>query len=360
MQRWEIPGPARTGSATGPDQGTTLENRLSLLALLNPSKAFLAVSAVLTGYCLLRFYAYTAGNILVVPYLLAAGALLSMADSAWRYVFSAAAGEHARDGEAPPDKSANAPFFFAAFLSLGGLMCAMTGGYNSFRLAGAFTVLMLARYALFRKWEVLYPFLGGLGQGLLLLLGMTAHPSFIEMVFIHEARLPVAFFTVYMVVASVLSQTRDSSRPRETQVEDLANDTASRLLDMRGDAVDRTVACFGGGVLILIPLLLGWIMPWQWLSWTFQIILALSILTKLIPVVVYRTRRDLSALVEAVYRGGAFLNAGGVASLGDYRLREIYAGWAIPLPGRDELVAVAIIALLSLPAWLLRRVGPAE
>ncbi len=336
---------------------------MSLLALLNPAKASLAVSAVLTGYCLLRFNNNTAGNLLVVPYLLAAGALLAMADSAWRHLFTAAAEgetgtEEAR--QAAGVMSATASFFVASFVTVGGLMCAMTGGFNSFRAAGAMVILMLARSALFRRTEILSPMLAGLSGGMLVVLGTTAHPSFVELLYVREASLPAVFFTVYLIIATVLSQVRDSSKPQEVPAEDLSSETASRLLDMRDDAVDRTVVWFGGGALFLVPLVLAWIMPWRWLSWAFQLFLALSIGVKLVPVLVYRTRRDLAHLIEALFRGGALLNAGGVASLGEYQLREIYQGWSIPLPGRDELVAVAVIALLSAPAWLLKRVAPVD
>jgi hypothetical protein len=335
---------------------------LSLLALLNPAKAFLAISSALAGYCLFRFYAYTAGNLLVVPYLLASAALLAMADSAWRLIFTAAA-----ENETMPDTlpsgtlSTTAAYFVASFTTLAGLMCAMTGGYNSFRAAGVLVILSLARSALFRTTEIVSPMLTGLCSGMAFVIGMTAHPSFVEMLHIHEARLPAAFFTIYMIVAAVLSQVRDSSRPRETPAgEELANETASRLLEVRGDAIDRSVVWFGGGALFFIPLALAWIMPWRWLSWTFLGFLSLSIVTKLIPVLVYRTRRDLEVFIKSVYRGGTLLNAGGVASLGTYRLREVYDGWLIPVPGRDELIALAVIVLLAAPAWLLRRTAPVD
>ncbi len=335
---------------------------MSLLALLNPSKAFLAMSAVLAGYCLFRFYAYTAGNLLIVPYLLASGALLAMADSAWRLIFTAAA----EKGDEPADSPAGmlsptASYLVAVFTTLAGLMCAMTGGYNTFRAAGVMILLSLARSGLFRATEVVSPLLGGISAGMVFVIGMTAHPSFNEMLLIGETRIPAAFYAIYMIVAAVLSQVRDSSRPRGAPAgEELATETASRLLEMRDDAIDRSVVWFGGGTLILIPLASAWIMPWRWLSWTFLLFLALSLLAKLIPVLVYRTRRDLANFIESVYRGGALLNAGGVASLGDYRLREIYDGWFLPMPGRDELAAVAIIALLSAPAWLLRRAAPVD
>jgi hypothetical protein len=335
---------------------------LSLLALLNPSKAFLAMSTVLAGYCLFRFYAYTAGNQLVVPYLLAAGALLAMADSAWCVIFANAAENGEQPAHVRPGTlGATAAYFIAVFTTLAGIMCAMTGGYNSFRAAGAMTILMLARSALFRTTEVISPLLGGLSAGMLFVIGMTAHPSFVEMLHIGEARIPAAFFCVYMIIASVLSQVRDSAKPREAPAgEELSSETASRLLEMRDDAVDRSVIWFGGGALLLVPLALAWVMPWRWLSWTFLVFLTLSILSKLIPVLVYRTRKDLVNFIESVYRGSALLNAGGVASLGDYRMREVYEGWFIPMPGRDELLAVAIIALLAAPAWLLRRAAPVD
>lgn len=338
---------------------------LSLLVLLNPSKAFLAVSVVLSGYCLLRFYAYTAGNLLVVPYLLAAGALLAMADAAWRALFTAAAigkgEESAANAGASGALSTTAAYFIAAFTTLAGLMCAMTGGYNSFRAAGAMIIIMLARGALFRTTEVVSPLLGGLSAGMLCVMGMTAHPSFGEMLHIGEIRQPAAFFAIYMMVTAVLVQVRDSSKPREAPLgEELTTETASRLLEMRNDTVDRTVVWFGGGALFLIPLVSAWTMPWRWLSWTFFLFLSLSLLAKLIPVLAYRTRRDLDNFIEAAIRGAALLNAGCVASLGDYRMREIYDGLTLPMPGRDEFAAVAAIVLLAVPAWLLRRAAPLE
>ncbi|MCL2001660.1 MAG: hypothetical protein FWG74_09510 [Planctomycetes bacterium] len=335
---------------------------MSLLALLNPSKAFLAMSAVLAGYCLFRFYAYTVGNTLVMPYLLASGALLAMADSAWQLIFTVAAENEGTSDNLPAGAiSTTASYLITVFTTIAGLMCAMTGGYNSFRVAGIMIILMLFRSALFRSTEVLSPLFGGLSTGMTFIIGMTAHPSFSEMFLIDETRIPAKFFALYMIVAAVLSHTRDTSKPRDVPASDgLANEVASRLMEIRDDAVDRSVVWFGGGALILIPLALAWVMPWRWLSWTLQVFLAMSLLFKLTPVLVYRTRRDLSNFIESVYRGGALLNAGGVASLGDYRLKEIYDGWLLPMPGRDELAAVAIIALLSAPAWLLRRAAPIE
>ncbi len=336
--------------------------RLSLLALLNPSRAFLAMSAVLAGYCLIRFYAYTAGNLLVVPYLLAAGALLGMADSAWRNIFTAAAENEDVYGDLPAGTlSTTASYLVAVFTTLAGLMCAMTGGYNSFRAAGVLIILFLVRSALFRKVEVVSPLLKGLEFGALFGIGMTAHPSFAEMLYIGEMRIPAAFFTFYMIVAAVLSQVRDSAKPRAAPIADeLASETASRLLEARDDAIDGLVAWVAGGALVLIPLVLAWIMPWRWLSWVILGLLSLSTLTKLIPVLVYRTRRDLGRFIGAAYRGGALLNAGAVASLGDYRLRELYQGWSVPVPGRDEIAAIVVIALLAAPAWLLRRAAPID
>lgn len=335
---------------------------MSLLSLLNPSRAFLAMSAVLAGYCLIRFYAYTAGNMLVVPYLLAAGALLGMADSAWRNIFTAAAEHGDIHGDLPAGTvSTTASFLVAMFTTLAGLMCAMTGGFNSFRAAGVAIILSLARSALFRKVEVLSPLLKGLCLAMPLAIGMTAHPSFAEMLDTVETRIPAAFFVFYMIVAAVLSQVRDSAKPREAPSgEALASETASRLLEMRDDAIDGMVAWFAGGALVLIPLVLAWIMPWHWLSWVILVLLALTTLSRLAPVLVYRTRRDLGNFVEAAYRGGAWLNAGAVASMGDYRMREIYQGWSVPVPGRDELAAVLVIIALAMPAWLLRRAAPTD
>ena len=335
---------------------------MSLLALLNPSKAFLSMSAVLAGYCLFRFYAYTAGNLLIVPYLVAAGALLGMADSAWRLIFTAAAEDPDSTAEPPAGMlGTTASFLVAVFTTLAGLMCAMTGGYNTFRAAGLMILLMLGRSALFRNVEILSPLLKGLAWGLLFIIGVTAHPSFTEMLYISETRVPALFFTFYMVVAAVLSQVRDSAKPRGAPPdEELASVTASRLLEMRDETIDHTVAWFAGGALVLIPIALAWIMPYRWLSWVILAFLALTTLTRLIPVLVYRTRKDLSNFIEAVHRGGALLNAGAVASLGDYRMREIYQDWQIAMPGRDELAAIVLIAALAMPAWVLRRVAPVD
>lgn len=335
---------------------------MSLLSLLNPSRAFLSMSAVLAGYCLIRFYAYTAGNMLVVPYLLAAGALLGMADSAWRNIFTAAAENEDIHGDLPAGTvSTTASFLVATFTTLAGLMCAMTGGFNAFRAAGALIILSLVRSALFRKVEVISPILKGLCLGMPFIIGMTAHPSFAEMLDTIETRIPAAFFAFYMIVAAVLSQVRDSARPRAAPSgEELASETASRLLEMRDDAIDSLVAWFAGGALVLIPLIMAWIMPWRWLSWVILVLLALTTLSRLTPVLVYRTRRDLGNFIEAAYRGGAWLNAGAVASLGDYRMREIYQGWAVPVPGRDELAAILVIIALAMPAWLLRRAAPTD
>ncbi len=334
---------------------------VSLLALLNPAKAFLSLAAVLAGYCLFRFYAYTAGNLLIVPYLLAAGALLGMADSAWRDIFTAAA-DHPDASEELPSGSVSptASFLIAVFTTIAGLMCAMTGGYNSFRAAGLLILLMLAKSALFRNVEILTPILKGLTWGMLFVIGTTAHPSFAEMVSIDETRLPAAFFILYMTVAAVLAQARDSARPRATPPEEeLASVTASRLLEMRDDAVDGLVAWCGGGALVAIPLVQAWILPWRWLSWGLLSLLAGVTLVRLIPVVAYRTRKDLAGFIENAFRGGAFLNAGAVASLGDYTVHEVYQGWQVPVPGKEELAAIALIIVLSFPAWLLRKVSPA-
>ncbi len=320
------------------------------------------MSAVLAGYCLIRFYAYTAGNILVLPYLLAAGALLGMADSAWRNIFTAAAENGDIHGDLPAGTvSTTASFLVAMFTTLAGLMCAMTGGFNSFRAAGVMIILFLVRSALFRAVEVLSPLLKGLASGMLFVIGMTAHTSFAETLSIDETRIPAAFFILYLVAAAVLSQARDSAKPREAPAgEELANETASRLLEMRDDAIDPVVAWFAGGALVAIPLVLAWILPWRWLSWVLLVLLAATTLVRLVPVLAYRTRKDLGAFIEAAHRGGAWLNAGAVASLGDYRPREMYQGWSIPVPGQDELAAIIVIILLTMPAWLLRRAAPLD
>ncbi len=338
---------------------------MSLLALLNPSRGFLAMSAVLAGYCLIRFYAYTAGNLLVMPYLLAAGLLLGMADAGWRMVFQIASDADDTQVQtlARGMLSTTAGYFVAVFTTLAGLMCAMTGGYNTFRVAGVYLILSLARSALFRRTEIISPLLGGLSWGMLFILGMTAHPAFVEMLFIGETRNPAAFFTVYMVVACVLSQLRDSAKPREAPAgEELASETASRLLDMRGDAIDGPVAWFAGGALVLMPLILAFVMPWpwRWPSWVILIFLSLSIVSRLVPVLAYRTARDLDKFIDAVYRGSVYLNAGAVAGFGIYQMRELYDGWVLPVPGRDELAALAVIIILGGPAWLLRRSAPVE
>lgn len=335
---------------------------MSLLALLNPSRALLSISAVMAGYCLIRFYASTDGNLLVMPYLLPAGALLGMADMAWRNIFAAAARRGDDEGDFPAGAiSTTAAFLVASFTTLAGLMCAFTGGFNSFRAAGALIFLSLARASLFRNVEIVTPLLKGGVFGLLLLLGMTAHPSFIEMLDVGETRIPAAFFTFYMIIVAVLSQVRDSARPRETPAgEELASETASRLLEVRDDAIDGVVAWFAGGALVLLPLILAWIMPWRWLSWVIMLFLSLTTLARLTPVLVYRTRRDLGGFVEAAYRGGAWLNAGAIASLRDYHARTIYQDWSIPMPDRDVSAAIVIIVALSIPVWLFRRVAPVD
>lgn len=320
------------------------------------------MSAVLAGYCLFRFYASTAGNILVVPYLLMSGAFLGMADSAWKVIFGAAADDREFPDDLPPGAvSTTAAFLVAVFTTLAGLMCAMTAGFNSFRAAGVSILLFLIRSALFRKTEVITPILKGLGFGMLFIIGTTAHPSFLEMLFIAEIRIPAAFFTFYIVVAAVLSQVVDSARPRAVPREEEPHGTAaSRLLELRDDTIDTLVPWVAGAVLFLIPLVLGWIMPWRWLSWAIFGFLSLSNLSRLIPVLVYRTRRDLANFIESVYRGGVLLNAGAIASMGVYQMREVYEGLIIPVPGRDELAAIIIISLLAVPAWLLRRAAPVD
>ena len=320
------------------------------------------MSAVMAGYCLIRYYANTTGNLLVVPYLLAAGALLAMADAGWRLIFNAAAeNERIPDDQPSSALSPTWAYLITVFTTLAGLMCAMTGGYNSFRAGGAMIVLMLARSALFRTTEVVAPMLRGLTSGMLFVIGMTAHPSFAEMFYIDETLIPTLFFTIYMVVVAVLAQVRDSARPREAPAgEKLSNETASRLLEMRDETVDRSVVWFAGAALILVPLVMAWVLPWRWLSWTLLIFLAVTTMFRLIPVLAYRTRRDLADFVEAMYRGGALLNAGAVASQGTYHMKEIAADWIIPMPGREQLAAVAFIALLAMPAWVLRRAAPVD
>lgn len=334
---------------------------MSPLTLLNPSRAFLALSAALAGYYLFRCYAYTAGNILIVPYILAASFLLGMADSAWMHLFTrAAAKEDETDApEANSMFSTTTGYFVGVFLTIGGLMCAMTGGYGTFRAAAVMTLFMLVRAALFRQTEVLAPLFGGLTWGMIFVIGMTAHPSFVEMLQIGETRLPLAFFTIYMIVAIVLSQVRDASRPPEVpEGEELSSEVASRLLEMRNDAIDRTVVWFAGGILVLLPLVLAWVMPMRWLSWGILAYLSVTTLVRLIPVLVYRTRKDLETFIESVFRGSAWLNAGGVASLGDYRMQEVFEGWHVSAPGREEIIAIVIIALLTIPARFFRRVAP--
>ncbi|MDR1613581.1 MAG: hypothetical protein LBT97_12490 [Planctomycetota bacterium] len=327
---------------------------MPLFSALSVAHAFLAMSACLAGYCLFRFYAYTAGNQRVVPYLLAAAALLAIANSGWHALFRAAKDpEPAGDGGV----SGGSLFIASAGATLGGLMCAMTGGYGSFRVAGVLVVLMLVGAALFQGVEIISPLLSGLTSGMFFVIGMTAHPAFNEMFYIQETRLPPALFAVYMTVASVLIQVRDSSKPRVTPGgDDLANETASRLLTMRDEAVDRFAIWFGGAALAAVPAAAIWTMPLQWLSTALLALLSVTMLTRLVPVLVYRTRKDLGNFIESTIRGGCLLNAGVVASLGSYQPRELYAGWAVSLPADDEMAAVAIILMLAGPAWLIGRV----
>lgn len=320
------------------------------------------MSAVLAGYCLFRFCNNSAGNLLIVPYLLAGGALLGMADNAWRLIFTAAA-EHEKFPDDLPagTVTTTASYFIAVFTTIGGLMCTMTAGYDSFRAAGVLILVTMAKSALFRKTEVITPLLKGLSFGLFYILGTTAHTTFSDILEVSETRIPVAFFVFYMVIAGVLSQVRDSAKPRAAPPdEELSSVTASRLLEMRDEAIDGSVAWFAGGALVAIPVVLAWIMPFQWLSWFILAFLSLSTLTRLIPVLVYRTRRDLMGFIESIYRGGALLNAGAVASLSVYTATEIYEGVTIPMPGRDQLAGIVAIALLATPAWFLRRVAPVD
>ncbi|MDR0361731.1 MAG: hypothetical protein LBJ46_03445 [Planctomycetota bacterium] len=334
---------------------------MSLFAALRISQAFLAVSTVLAGYCLFRFYAYTAGNQRVVPYLLAAGGLLAVANSAWRALFRAAREPKDLNDVEPRGVSTSTLFLVAAFCTVGGLMCAMTGGYGSFRSAGVLAIFMLSGTALFQGVEILSPVLGGLTHGMFFVIGMTAHPAFDEMLYIQETRLPPVFFAVYMTVTAVLAQVRDSAKPRNTpEGDDLSNETASRLLTMRDDVIDGFVVWFGGAALVIVPAAAIWIMPLHWLSIALFLILLVTVVVKLIPVLVYRTRKDLAAFIESTVRGGCLLNAGVVASLGAYQPREIYDGLFVSLPSDEELAAVAVILLLAGPAWLLGRVSEGE
>jgi hypothetical protein len=317
---------------------------------------FLAMSAALAGYCLFRFYANTAGNQLVLPYLLLAAALLSLADSAWQAIFAAAEAKMAGAGH-EGGLSPTAAFLAAVFASLAGLMCAMTGGFNSFRAGGALLMAILARHCLFRRLEIVSPLLGGLAAAMFMVIGMTAHPAFIEMLHVREIRVPATFFALYMTVAQVVAMTGEAPRRRPSPDGggEPAETAYGRLAEPREEGVSRSVVGFGGAVLVVMPPILGWIMPWSWLSWTFLGFLALSLAVALAPALVYRTRRDLAAFVAAAQRGGVFLSAGAVASLGDYLPRDIYEGWVVPMPGRDELAATIIIIALAAPAWFARR-----
>lgn len=331
---------------------------MSILALLRLPRAFLAISAVLAGYGLFRFYANTAGNQRVVPYLLIAGALLAMADAAWTLIFQTAKENVFPEG---PNSglSIGSACLLAGFLTIAGLMCAMTGGFASFRTGGVLVLVILFKAALFRNVEIITPLLHGLIGGLVFILGMTAHPSFMEMLNIRETRLPPTFFAVYTAITFVLQQVKESSHPRAIpDSDDLDNETASRLLTLRDDTIDRVVAWVGGLALIAIPLIAAWIMPWRWLSWVILGFLAITLLFRLIPVLVYRTRKDLNNFIDSSTRGGAYLNAGIVATIGEYQMREIYDGWELPLPSNEELVAVVIILILAAPAWLLRKTAP--
>ncbi|MDR3211356.1 MAG: hypothetical protein LBU79_05510 [Planctomycetota bacterium] len=329
---------------------------MRLLALLRLSRVFVALSAVLAGYGLFRFNANTAGNLRVVPYLLAAAALLAVADSAWGLIFQSARANRLPEG-LTNGLSTGGACLVAGAASLAGLLCAMTGGYGSFRVAGILLVAILFRAGLFRHTAVISPLLAGTVTGLTLVLGMTAHPSFLDILNLREMFLPPVFYAVFLAVASVLEELPGGRRGGVPAPEELAGDTVTRLLSLRGDTVDRPVVWFGGGALALIPLVAAWVMPWRWLSWAVLGVFSLSILVRLIPVLVYRVHRDLERFVGASQRGGVFLNAGLVASLGDYRPRNIYAGWQLPLLPDDELALLCLMLFLAAPAWLLRNSG---
>ena len=329
---------------------------MSLENLLHPTRAFLAMSATLAGYCLFRFYANTAGNQLVLPYLILAAAFLSLSDSAWQAILAAASEADAGAAGREAGLSPAAAFIIAVFTSLAGLMCAMTGGFNSFRAGGLLLLILLARHLLFRRLEIVSPVLGGASAAMFMVIGMTAHPAFIEMLHVREVRVPAAFFALYMMVARVMAMGGDSPRRRTETAAAMPAETAPcQLIEPTEDGVARPMVGFGGAVLIAMPPILGWIMPWSWLSWTFFGFLALSLTMALMPALAYHTRRELSAFVAAAQRGSVFLNAGAVASLGDYLPREIYEGWTAPMPGRDELAAAIIIVALATPAWFVRR-----
>ncbi|MDR1519059.1 MAG: hypothetical protein LBU23_02810 [Planctomycetota bacterium] len=331
---------------------------MSLSSLLSPAAVFSAMSAALSGYCLFRFYANTAGNQLVVSYLLGAGALLAMADSAWRDTFAAAEAE----GQPVPaggrgQLSTTSAFLISVFITLAGLMCAMTGGFNSFRAGGIMILLTLIRRGLFRGVEIISPLLGGLSAGMAIVIGMTAHPAWVEMIHVREIFVPVVFFALYLILAGILSQAARPAARRGARGD--ADQYGGRRPEARGEQpLNRAVIWLGGVAALLLPLLLAWIMPWRWASWSALGFLALYLLGKLVPLLVYRSRRELASLVLAIRRGAAFLNVGSVASLGDYRFREIYRGWGLPLPGRDELAALLIISALALSAWLFSRPAP--
>ncbi|MDR2391317.1 MAG: hypothetical protein LBE84_06540 [Planctomycetota bacterium] len=325
---------------------------MSLSGLLNPGKAFLALAAALAGYCLFRFYANTAGNLLIVPYLLAAGVFLSMADSAWQCIFAAAA----RSEETAGGLSTLVSFLIAVFITLAGLMFAMTGGFNTFRAGSAMVLLMLIRHALFRKTAILSPVLGGLSGGMILVIGMTAHPAFLEMPQVREVRVPAAFFVIFLIIARILAQAGEHAIRKATPVNMPASTgpVPARDPEIR---ISRSVIWLGGAATFLIPLLQGLIMPWRWLSWLPLCLLLLSLAGKFVPLFVYRGKRDMEAFAGAIQRGAAILATAGMLSLGEYRLREIYEGWSMSLPGGEELAAAFLIAALTVPAWLFSRPG---
>jgi hypothetical protein len=324
--------------------------------LLNPARAFSAMSATLTGYCLFRFYANTAGNQLVVPYLLAAGAFLALADSAWLNLFAAAAAAGAPGGQAESGEGGRPAtatvLLIAVFATLAGWMCAMTGGFNSFRAAGILILAILVRHGLFRAAPVLSPLLGGCSDSLFLMVGMTAHPAFLEMIQIGEIRLPVIFFGLYLIPPRVLAQAGTAG---EREAAGRTGEAGSRSAAGWNEPANRAAVWLAGISAVLIPALLALIMPRHWLSWLLFALIPAATLGRLASLLAYRSRRELEAYLGAARNAAVFLNAGGVASLGFYQIREVYGGWRLALPGREQLAALAIITVLALPAWFLGR-----
>jgi hypothetical protein len=341
--------------------------------LLRFPGVFTALADVLAGYLLVRFSGAGEGEPRHLPFLLGASACLYLGGMAWNDVF-----DFEQDKENRPDRplpsgmiSLTGGFLIAAFLSVAGVMLAMTAGFQPFAVAMAILCAVLLYNSGGKQIEIVGPLAMGSCRGLNLILGMTAHRNAFLMLTNPSLCVPVVMLLAYTAVVTVLSQMETPQKEFEEMDElerldepqsDLPTELEEEPLLIRpaihGDGklvaelstVQRAVSVLGGAGLLLFPVAGALLLPLNAVSGFFFAVLALLLAVKIIRAWATPLAENIGRLVGVSLLGIVLLDAGMVAALaaGD-RL------WPLPPFDSVQLAAVGLVAALIIPAYLLKK-----